>query len=125
MNINQKRILEEHIYNLLKKQIISEQSKSKKKKDKSKKEKEENTGKKRKEVIAWLLKKSSDDTLSYVVNHAEIVRKLYNPKNKDEEDAYRSLFSRKLHQKDNGQGGVYTFSDKEINFIYSLMDNIL
>ena len=84
-----------------------------------------NTGKKRKEVIAWLLKKSSDDTLSYVVNHAEIVRKLYNPKNKDEEDAYRSLFSRKLHQKDNGQGGVYTFSDKEINFIYSLMDNIL
>ena len=118
MNSSQKLILEEYIYNHLKKQIVSEQSKSKK-------EKEEKTGKKRKEVIAWLLKKSSDDTLSYVVNHAEIVRKLYNPKNKDEEDAYRSLFSRKLHQKDNGQGGVYTFSDKEINFIYSLMDNIL
>lgn len=119
MTGNEKLLLEGYIYNLIKENVLFEQKKaSKKSPSKSGKEK-------RKEVIAWLLKRSSKGHLSYKVNHAEMARKLYSPKNQDEEDAARSLFSRKLHQKKNGQGGTYQFSDEEINQLYSFKNALL
>lgn len=77
----------------------------------------------RSEVLSWLMQKSKDGRESYKINHADIVRRLYNPQNQDEEDSYRSLFSRKLHQKSNGEGGVYRFTDEELNQIWSIKNN--
>lgn len=77
----------------------------------------------RSEVLSWLMQKSKDGRESYKINHADIVRRLYNPQNQDEEDSCRSLFSRKLHQKSNGEGGVYRFTDEELNQIWSIKNN--
>ena len=52
-------------------------------------------------------------------NHAEFARKLYHPKDKGEEDTYRSLFSKKATGKPDADGAVRQFSDDEINSLYN------
>lgn len=52
-------------------------------------------------------------------NHAQLAYKLYKPKNKKEKDTVRSLFSKKANGTPDDNGVVRTFSDEEINKIYS------
>lgn len=99
------------------------------KKDKNekrkKKEKEHHNGKKRKEVMAWLGASESDDTMSYSVNHADVMRKLWHPESQEEEDELRSLFSKKLNHELNDNGSEYDFSDEEINTLYNIKGNLV
>lgn len=152
---NQKRRLENHIYNLLRESLwenfIGEESDGyednselsyrgneeefhkKKKHNKNKHEhsdskgdgEKKHNGKKRKEVMAWLSSSEDEDTLSYSLNHADIMRKLWHPKDKEEEDELRSLFSKKLNHSLNDNGSEYDFSDEEINTLYNIKGGIV
>lgn len=51
-------------------------------------------------------------------NHAELTRALYHPKDKGEEDTYRSLFSKKATGKPDADGAVRHFDDSEITKLY-------
>lgn len=68
---------------------------------------------KRKNVMSML----GDDKF----NHAELMRHLYHPKDKSEEDTYRSLFSKKATGKPDADGAVRHFTDDEINSLYELL----
>lgn len=54
-------------------------------------------------------------------NYAELARKLWHPKDKNDEDTYRSLFSKKLSGKPDNDGAVRSFEDWEINKLYELI----
>ena len=54
------------------------------------------------------------------VNKAAIAYELYNSGEGDK-DADRSLFYKKLHQRDNDNGTSYDFTDAEINKIASIL----
>lgn len=54
-------------------------------------------------------------------NHAELARKLWHPKDKGEEDTYRSLFSKKATGAADSDGAVRHFDDSEINKLYELL----
>lgn len=54
-------------------------------------------------------------------NHAELARKLWHPKDKSEEDTYRSLFSKKATGTPDSDGAVRHFDDNEINKLYELL----
>lgn len=73
--------------------------------------KEDKMGGKRKVVINWLKDPAT--------NCAEIMRKLWHPTD-DEEDAKRSYFYKCRDGKKNEAGVPYSFSDKEINKLYSI-----
>lgn len=55
-------------------------------------------------------------------NHAELMRKLYHPKDKKEEDTYRSLFSKKFSGKPDYNGVVRQFDDDEIKKLYNILN---
>jgi DNA-directed RNA polymerase subunit M/transcription elongation factor TFIIS len=67
-------------------------------------------------VIQWL----KDDT----VNCAEIMRKLWHP-SKRKEDAARSYFYKCRDGELNDTGVPYSFSDADINRLYSIKNNLL
>ena len=67
-------------------------------------------------VIQWL----KDDT----VNCAEIMRKLWRP-TKRKEDAARSYFYKCRDGELNDTGVPYSFSDADINRLYSIKNNLL
>lgn len=67
-------------------------------------------------VIQWL----KDDT----VNCAEIMRKLWRP-SKRKEDAARSYFYKCRDGELNDTGVPYSFSDADINRLYSIKNNLL
>lgn len=49
--------------------------------------------------------------------------KLWHPKDKDEKDTYRSLFSKKASGKPDANGNVRQFTDDEITKLYELLRN--
>lgn len=71
---------------------------------------------KRARVIQWL----KDDS----VNCAEIMRKLWRP-SKKKEDAARSYFYKCRDGELNDTGVPYSFSDNDINRLYSIKNNML
>ena len=66
-------------------------------------------------VIKWL----QDPT----VNCAEIMRKLWHPEDK-KEDSARSYFYKCRDGELNDSGVAYSFSDKDINKLYGIMNNL-
>lgn len=54
-------------------------------------------------------------------NHAELMRKIYHPKDKGEEDTYRSLFSKKATGKPDADGSIRHFDDSEITKLYQIL----
>lgn len=54
-------------------------------------------------------------------NHAELMRHIYHPRDKGEEDTYRSLFSKKATGKPDNDGSVRHFTDEEITKLYELL----
>lgn len=54
-------------------------------------------------------------------NHAELMRAIYHPKDKGEEDTYRSLFSKKATGKPDADGSVRQFDDSEITKLYQIL----
>lgn len=54
-------------------------------------------------------------------NHAELMRSIYHPKDKGEEDTYRSLFSKKATGKPDADGSVRHFDDSEITKLYQIL----
>ena len=71
---------------------------------------------KRARVIQWL----KDDS----VNCAEIMRKLWRP-SKKKEDAARSYFYKCRDGELNDTGVPYSFSDNDINRLYSIKNNMI
>ena len=101
-NNKEKQLVENYIYNIVKKaiyenrQVINEA---------------EETGRKRKLVMKWLNGKT--------INQTEIMRQLWHP-SAEEEDGKRSLFFKKLHGDLNDSGYAYEFTDEEINSLYKI-----
>lgn len=54
-------------------------------------------------------------------NHAELARNLWHPKDKGEEDTYRSLFSKKANGTPDNDGAIRHFDDEEINKLYQIL----
>ena len=79
---------------------------------------------KRLEVMDWLGATENDDGSSYTINHADLVRQLWSPKDKDEEDELRGLFSKKFRHAKNDNGSTYDFDDSEINTLYNIKGNL-
>lgn len=103
---NEKKLLEKHIYNIVKKAINENYSLLKEDNDKSK-----NTVEKRKIVLKWLNNPA--------LNQTAIMRQLWHP-SKDEEDGKRSLFFKKLHSELNDNGIPYQFTDDEITQLFKI-----
>lgn len=76
-------------------------------------EDKDNVDMKRKAVMNML----KDDKF----NHAELMRHIYHPRDKGEEDTYRSLFSKKATGKPDADGSVRHFTDQEITKLYELL----
>ncbi len=74
-------------------------------------------GTKRAVVLRWLKKGT--------INNAEIMRKLWRPKTKKEEDSLRSLFYKKRDGDINPDSGAqYAFSGQDINRMYGLKSDL-
>lgn len=128
--ISNKKLIQEAIdkitENVIKEFFVNEKGKSSKKdnddkeQEKSKREQEKTTkltksATRRARVINWL----KDDT----VNCAEIMRKLWKPESK-KEDSARSYFYKCRDGELNDSGVPYSFSDKDINKLYAIMNNL-
>lgn len=106
---NQKRLLENKIYGIVKNYLNewknSEEAKNERKRDKDK----EDT------ILDWL----NDDS----VNQAAIAYDIYNAETEHEKAAARSIFYKKAGHKKNDNGVPYEFDETELNNIESAMDN--
>lgn len=56
-------------------------------------------------------------------DHAYLAYQLWNPKDDNEKDTYRSLFSKKATGKPDNDGAVRSFTDDEITKLYELIRN--
>lgn len=56
-----------------------------------------------------------------MTNDAELMRQLWHPETKDEEDAMRSEFSKKARETTNDNGSRYHFDDNEIVQLYNML----
>ncbi len=54
-------------------------------------------------------------------DHAYFAYQLWHPKDDNEKDTYRSLFSKKATGKPDNDGAVRTFTDEEITKLYELI----
>lgn len=54
-------------------------------------------------------------------DHAYLAYQLWHPKDDNEKDTYRSLFSKKATGKPDNDGAVRTFTDEEITKLYELI----
>jgi hypothetical protein len=113
------RLVKESINEMLTTEILTNEknSKSEEEGEEPKNHSKKNTkvANRRKRVIKWL----KDPT----VNCAEIMRKLWNPEKK-KEDAARSYFYKCRDGELNDSGVEYSFSDKDINKLYAIMNNL-
>ena len=120
MNIQDRQIIQEAINRLTETVInefmLDEKKKKKKKSKKSASNKDSKAATRRARVIRWLKDPS--------VNCAEIIRQLWKPTEK-EEDAARSYFYKCRDGELNDSGVPYSFSDKEINILYSIKNNTI
>lgn len=123
MDIQTKKILTEAIDNITR-QVIFEMFLDEKESDDRQSEKDSDNDKhgkmtkaatRRARVIRWL----KDDS----VNCAEIMRKLWRPTSK-KEDSARSYFYKCRDGELNDSGVPYSFSDKDINRLYAIMNNL-
>jgi hypothetical protein len=78
-----------------------------------KKNKSGNLAKKKAKVLDAL-----DDPMT---NDAELMRQLWHPETKDEEDAMRSEFSKKARETTNDNGSTYHFDSNEIVQLYNML----
>lgn len=78
-----------------------------------KKNKSGNLAKKKAKVLDAL-----DDPMT---NDAELMRQLWHPETKDEEDAMRSEFSKKARETTNDNGSTYHFDSDEIVQLYNML----
>lgn len=109
---NQKRIIENTVYELLKESLWEDGDSSAR-----------NTGEtdiraKRDSVMKWL---DSDQS-----NHAALAYKLFNAENGDEVEQgnARSLFTKKFQGED-AEGKPYSFDDDEITRLYNMKDDYI
>lgn len=58
------------------------------------------------------------------INKADLMRALWHPKDKSEEDTGRSLFSKKANGTPDNDGAVRKFTSSEINKLYDLIRNL-
>ena len=93
-------IVSEEIHSLFEKKAINEAE-------------EGNSVIKRKAVMNMLKDEKYD--------HAYLAYKLWHPKDDNEKDTYRSLFSKKATGKPDNDGAVRHFTDEEITKLYELM----
>jgi hypothetical protein len=56
-------------------------------------------------------------------DHAYLAYQLWHPKDDNEKDTYRSLFSKKATGKPDNDGAVRSFTDDEITKLYELIRN--
>lgn len=54
-------------------------------------------------------------------DHAYLAYKLWKPKDENEKDTYRSLFSKKASGKPDNDGAIRNFTDEEITKLYELL----
>jgi hypothetical protein len=87
--------------------------KTKNDKSDNKKSKSGNIAKKKAKVLDAL-----DDPMT---NDAELMRQLWHPETKDEEDAMRSEFSKKARETTNDNGSTYHFDTDEIVQLYNML----
>ena len=78
-----------------------------------KKTKSGNLAKKKAKVLDAL-----DDPMT---NDAELMRQLWHPETKDQEDAMRSEFSKKAREATNDNGSTYHFDNDEIVQLYNML----
>jgi hypothetical protein len=78
-----------------------------------KKTKSGNLAKKKAKVLDAL-----DDPMT---NDAELMRQLWHPETKDQEDAMRSEFSKKARETTNDNGSTYHFDNDEIVQLYNML----
>lgn len=78
-----------------------------------KKTKSGNLSKKKAKVLDAL-----DDPMT---NDAELMRQLWHPETKDQEDAMRSEFSKKARETTNDNGSTYHFDNDEIVQLYNML----
>lgn len=78
-----------------------------------KKNKSGNLAKKKAKVLDAL-----DDPMT---NDAELMRQLWHPETKDQEDAMRSEFSKKARETTNDNGSTYHFDNDEIVQLYNML----
>lgn len=97
-----RRIMSETIHRLCERQRFNEE-----------KEEDGKMGEKRKAVMNMLKDEKYD--------HATLAYSLWHPKNKSEEDTYRSLFSKKANGTPDADGSVRSFNEDEINKLYELL----
>lgn len=76
-------------------------------------EKDEKSAIKRKAVMTMLKDGKYD--------HAYLAYSLWHPKDDNEKDTYRSLFSKKATGKPDNDGAVRSFTDEEVTKLYELM----
>ena len=96
-------IVSEEVHKLFEKKAINE----------SEGEKDKSSAIKRKAVMTML----KDDKY----DHAYLAYQLWHPKDNNEKDTYRSLFSKKATGKPDADGAVRSFTDEEITKLYELM----
>ena len=101
-----KSIVTEEVKKIFEKKTISEAEDS---------EGEGNSNIKRKAVMNMLKNDKYD--------HAYFAYQLWHPKDDNEKDTYRSLFSKKATGKPDADGAVRQFTDDEITKLYELMRN--
>lgn len=99
---SERQIVENYLYKLIKETLNESEGSSS----------HRLTAKEKKSIIEWL--HTSE------VNEAAIMRRLWNPKTNDEEDAKRSLFSKMVRHEKNDNGSVYDFSDEDYNKLYDI-----
>lgn len=58
------------------------------------------------------------------INKADLMRSLWHPKDQNDEDAKRSLFSKKANGKPDADGAIRKFTPTEINKLYDLIRNL-
>lgn len=56
-----------------------------------------------------------------MTNDAELMRQLWHPETKDQEDAMRSEFSKKARETTNDNGSTYHFDSDEIVQLYNML----
>lgn len=108
---NQKKLLENKLYKMIKESFFEAEKQDAEQTDKRKNAEASST--KTQSVIKWL---NSDQ-----VDQAAIVRQLWPD---TDEDAGRSLFSKKLRGHD-ADGKPYSFSSDEINTMYNMKDRFI
>jgi hypothetical protein len=107
-----KQILREYVYRIVRESVANLTENSNNIEPKNSKEKKGGSlAKKKAKVLAAL-----DDPMT---NDAELMRRVWHPKTKKQEDAMRSEFSKKAREVPNDNGSTYHFDNDDIIQLYN------